>query len=120
MRRTRLRGRPNRLGLRPIRVVAIRSRLVAAIAIIGLSIFVTASTSGATAPMHNCVPGPGADLEGCDFAHAFLENAVLESANLDDANLFDADLGGVTWSDTTCPDGTNSNDEGGTCDNDLG
>jgi hypothetical protein len=31
-----------------------------------------------------------------------------------------ATLFGVTWNNTTCPDGTNSNGDGGTCVNNLG
>jgi hypothetical protein len=39
-------------------------------------------------------------------------------------NLLDAVFGGTdtvgtnTWSDTICPDGTNSNNDGATCDHD--
>lgn len=36
------------------------------------------------------------------------------------ANLDGATLVGVTWNDTTCPDGTNSDNDGGTCVNNLG
>ena len=52
----------------------------------------------------------GADLVGADLAGAF-----LGFANLSGAALYGADLMGVTWIDTTCPDGTNSNSDGGTC-----
>jgi hypothetical protein len=34
--------------------------------------------------------------------------------------LADADLSDVSWSNTTCPDGTNSDDDGATCTNNLG
>jgi len=51
-----------------------------------------------------------ADLTGANFADAF-----LYTANLTDANLTDA-----TWSHTTCPDGTVSDNDGGTCVNNLG
>ena len=37
---------------------------------------------------------------------ANLYGSNLTRANLDDANLTDADLGGVTWSNTICPDRT--------------
>jgi uncharacterized protein YjbI with pentapeptide repeats len=45
---------------------------------------------------------------------------VLSGANLFDANLSGADLTGATltgviWAHTICPDGTNSDDNGGTC-----
>ena len=35
------------------------------------------------------------------------------------ADLSDADLTNVVWYYTTCPDGTNSNDNGNTCVNNL-
>jgi Putative Ig domain/Pentapeptide repeats (8 copies) len=74
---------------------------------------------------------PGADLSGANFTGATLTGADLAGADLSGANfnkadLADADLDGatvtgttnfnkVTWSDTTCPDGTNSNNDGGSC-----
>ena len=48
----------------------------------------------------------GADLTGSDFTNA----------NLTDAFVFDTVLSRVIWSNTTCPDGTNSDDNGGTCE----
>ena len=53
----------------------------------------------------------GADLSGTEFVDANLENATLFSTNGDATT----DVTGVTWLDTTCPDGTNSNYDGGTC-----
>ncbi len=55
----------------------------------------------------------GTDLRGADLRGASLRNADLTRADLTDADLFDADLRGavitgVTWSNTRCPDGTNS------------
>ena len=49
-----------------------------------------------------------------------MTNANLTNANLTNANLFNATLAGailtaVAWSNTTCPDGTNSNNDGNTC-----
>ncbi len=81
-----------------------------------------------------------ADLEdsnftGADLQQANLVNAPLNGADLQDANLFEADLQDanlyaanltganvleVVWGDTTCPDGTNSNADLGTCANHLG
>jgi hypothetical protein len=52
----------------------------------------------------------GADLVGADLAGAF-----LGFANLSGAALYGADLMGVTWINTTCPDGSNSDSDGGTC-----
>ena len=56
-----------------------------------------AETAG---PPYNCstTPYPGIDLADCTFI----------GANLTGANLTGANLAGVTWSNTTCPDGTNS------------
>ena len=57
----------------------------------------------------------GANLPGANLNNANLSNADLTDANLRGANLHGALLTGVTWSHTTCPDGTNSDDHGGTC-----
>jgi hypothetical protein len=72
-----------------------------------------------------------ADLTDLDFHGASLRNVDLTGADLTGANLLDADLAGavledVTWSNTTCPDGTNSDSRatkdaagaltGGTCE----
>ncbi len=46
------------------------------------------------------------DLSGSDFTNTNLSGAV---------NLESATLIGVIWSNTTCPDGTNSNANGGSC-----
>lgn len=75
------------------------------------------------------------DLGGANLSGAILVEADLSATNLMDANLTDADLtrarlggadlrgarlsgatlDGVEWSETLCPDGTLSNDNGGTC-----
>jgi phospholipase C len=72
----------------------------------------------------------GAALQGVNLKGAFLENANLQGASLQGVNLQGADLTGanlsgahlqgtntkgVVWSNTTCPDGTNSDSHGGTC-----
>lgn len=62
----------------------------------------------------------GGKLAGTDLAAANLSNANLTFANLTGANLTGATLTGVTWSDTICPDGTNSNNDENTCVNNLG
>ena len=84
------------------------------------------------------------DLSGANLSGANLYDADLRFANLSGANLFDADLrfahlftvdlrgadlrgadlsgaliGEVFWYNTTCPDGTNSDDNGNTCVNNL-
>ncbi len=72
----------------------------------------------------------GADLSGANLNGANLSGANLTGANLTNANLTSADLTGATlagavttganfnkviWSNTICPDGTNSNSDMGTC-----
>jgi uncharacterized protein YjbI with pentapeptide repeats len=52
----------------------------------------------------------GANLRGANLATADLAGANLTEANLRRANLID-----VVWSNTICPDGTNSDGDGGTC-----
>ncbi|HEY5248969.1 MAG TPA: pentapeptide repeat-containing protein [Dermatophilaceae bacterium] len=82
-----------------------------------------ANLSGANLTMANL---SGANLYGI-FAHdvtlaqANLTNADLTHANLSGANLTGATgmgtatLTAVTWLNTTCPDGTNSDSHGNTC-----
>ena len=57
----------------------------------------------------------GANLTGANLTGANLNGANLTGANLTGANLTGANLNGVTWSHTTCPDGTSSDDDGGSC-----
>jgi streptogramin lyase len=79
--------------------------------------------------------GPRADLRGCDLAGAVLIGVDLSGADLrwatiglspmQQADLTDADLrgsdlqhatlDGATWSSTICPDGSLSDDNGGSC-----
>lgn len=47
----------------------------------------------------------GATLRGADLSGSNLTGAILDGARLDD----------VAWSNSTCPDGTNSDANGGTC-----
>ncbi len=56
-----------------------------------------------------------ADLTGANLTGADLTGAILTGADLTGANLHGADLTNVVWSNTTCPDQTNSDDHGGTC-----
>jgi hypothetical protein len=65
-----------------------------------------------------------ADLSGADLSNAYLNDAYLNGADLTGADLNDAYLNGaflsaVTWYNTTCPDGTNSDNNGNTCVNNL-
>ncbi len=65
----------------------------------------------------------GANLQGARFyssvsgmtAAVDFTNAVLTNANLDGAVGITTETTSVTWGNTTCPDGTNSDNDGGTC-----
>ena len=57
----------------------------------------------------------GANLTGANLTGANLIGANLTGANLTGANLTGANLTGATWSNTVCPDGTNSSSDGGVC-----
>jgi len=67
----------------------------------------------------------GANLSGANLKNATLTTADLTGANLTMTNLKGATgmstalLTGVTWNRTKCPDNTVSNNDGGTCLNDL-
>jgi hypothetical protein len=67
-----------------------------------------------------------ADLSFANLVEANLTDTTLTNANLSNANLIDANLQGavgfpsatitgVIWGNTTCPDTTNSDNDGGTC-----
>ena len=58
----------------------------------------------------------GTNLTGGDFAGVNLNGANLTGANLGGADIIVAtNVTGVIWSNTTCPDKTNSDNDGGTC-----
>jgi uncharacterized protein YjbI with pentapeptide repeats len=68
----------------------------------------------------------GSDLSNADFSNADLSlvsfnqtnltNANFTNTNLDQAtNMETATVTGVIWNNTTCPDGTNSNNDSNTC-----
>jgi uncharacterized protein YjbI with pentapeptide repeats len=65
------------------------------------------------------------NLTSANMQSAYLAGTDLEGADLSDADMSGAfvtgeNLTGVVWSNTICPDGTNSNNDGGTCANNLG
>ena len=65
-----------------------------------------------------------ANLTGADLSFAYLRYADLTGANLTGADLFGADLSyaylnAIHWINTICPDGTNSDNNGNTCLNNL-
>ncbi|GIR80861.1 MAG: hypothetical protein CM15mP82_4130 [Methanobacteriota archaeon] len=60
------------------------------------------------------------DLQGVNFEHASLLNVEFYHSDLSGADLSDLySHTGVTWTNTICPDGTNSVDNGDTCWNNL-
>jgi uncharacterized protein YjbI with pentapeptide repeats len=66
-----------------------------------------------------------ANLSGASFRGVGLYGANLSAANLTQTNLIgatglaSATLTGDIWNNTTCPDGTSSNNDGGTCQGHL-
>lgn len=72
----------------------------------------------------------GADFSGttlgcADFRQSNLSNinfsgATLTAVNLQDTTMTGANITNTTWSNVTCPDGTNSNDNGNTCADHFG
>jgi uncharacterized protein YjbI with pentapeptide repeats len=57
----------------------------------------------------------GADLTRSQFADTDLTNADLRATNLAGATFRNAHLDGVQWEGAICPDGTQADDNGGTC-----
>lgn len=87
---------------------------------------------GANPPTPSLAPSAslrGAHLRGVDLSGDKLERADLSGADLRGANLTGTDLkgaglqganlSGVLWSGTTCPDGSNSDRDAGSCVNHL-
>lgn len=67
-----------------------------------------------------------ANFTNANFTNAAFHNSNFQNTNLTNVNftgaillsainMVTANLTGVTWSNTTCPDGTNSDNNGGTC-----
>ena len=61
-----------------------------------------------------------ANLAGAYLAGANLAGAKLNFADLTGAKLTGANLTGVSWTQATCPDGTNASSHGSTCLGHLG
>ena len=61
----------------------------------------------------------GANLSNANLAGANLAGADLRDANLSGARLDGAIVNGVNWTNDTCPDGTKSASNGGTCASNL-
>lgn len=107
--------------------VALRSLLAGAlVAALGIVAFSWASNPS---PAQATVSLRGANLSGAsfvgtklrsvDFTNATLTDADFTEADLLGAALDDAAIDGVTWSNTICPDGTNSDDAASSCENHL-
>ena len=54
-------------------------------------------------------------LVEADLSDVELKNTNFTGADLTNAVMGGTDLTGATWTDATCPDGTEANDNGGTC-----
>ena len=99
----------------------------AIVAALGIGLFAWAANPSEAALASASLRGAdlsSTDLSGSNLRHADLEDADLSGADLSGAdltgaNLTDADLDGVVWSKTTCPDGTVSDNVGGSCENHL-
>ncbi len=61
-----------------------------------------------------------ATLIDANLAGASINRADLTRATLKGANMSGTHVGGVTWNDTVCPDGTNSDHDHGSCKGHLG
>jgi len=55
------------------------------------------------------------NLSSSNLASADMTNQHLVGTNLASAVFTGTNISGVTWSNVTCPDGTNSNDNANTC-----
>jgi uncharacterized protein YjbI with pentapeptide repeats len=83
----------------------------------------SANFTGATLQNANL---SNSNLKGANFTNVNLTGANFSSSNLTGANFSNSNLTGATglktatlsnvvWSKTTCPDGTTSTNDGGTC-----
>jgi uncharacterized protein YjbI with pentapeptide repeats len=61
----------------------------------------------------------GASLADSDLTQTILTDANLTNASLDGANFDTTAITGVIWSNTTCPDGSNSNSYDSGCESAL-
>ena len=61
----------------------------------------------------------GVRFDSANLTYSDFSGALIDSVNFLNANLTGATFSGTTWINTTCPDGTNSDDNGNTCENNL-
>lgn len=102
--------------------------LAAGFASLGVVVFAWAANPPTSKPLPS-VSLIGADLVGADLGGANLRLADLSSVNLTGVDFSDSDLEGaildgavlsrIKWSNTVCPDGSNSDAAGGNCLNHL-
>ena len=59
------------------------------------------------------------DLSGFDLKGVNLSGSIVVGVNLNDADLSNANLNSINWLNTICPDGTNSDNNENTCENNL-
>lgn len=59
----------------------------------------------------------GASLKGANLTNAYTVGLRLVGANLLGADLSGIEWGGIYWGGTVCPDGSNSDDNEDTCEN---
>jgi len=59
------------------------------------------------------------DLSGASLREANLSGMTLDEVDFEGTNLEGADIDKTVWKDTTCPDGTNSDNAGETCEGHL-
>lgn len=72
-------------------------------------------SAGAPGKPGSAGPGEFTSLVNADLSNADLRYRDFSNMSLRGADLTGANLKGVRWNNTTCPDGTNSNLDGGTC-----
>jgi hypothetical protein len=95
-------------------------KLLPAVALAAIGVVLFAWAANPPSPV-----APSITMKGATLAHADLRQANLKGVDLSGANLSDADLRGaqldganlknVTWRNTKCPDGTNSDENNHTC-----
>ena len=87
------------------------------------------TNGGNSAPTYTSLQGTNlskANLTGADLSFDAMTDANFDGANLTNARMsgalpvgmsaqYNATFVGAIWSNTTCPDNTNSNNDGGTC-----
>jgi len=61
----------------------------------------------------------GVHFNGSDISNTNFTNASFTGSNLSGVNFLNSLRTGVTWSNTICPDGTNSDANGNTCEGHL-